>query len=342
MALVNRWNKHGCRKCNQAKASRLCQEFQEHRLRFFVGSPSLQQVIDLYLLVATVSRRTARNNVLSMLKILERVAGNKVSPKAVPLKMLTRSLAERFQEACVRDYQASALPDEPSQREAKDRALRSSRSTLNQARSLFACRDMDLMDRYAREGLVIPESVQDFMRCKVRGKLTKHDYNRPPDEVIERALTEIENLKDDIPVYLAFWCAAGIGLRRKEIFYLRWEHIVEVEGRAWVIGGFGKDGREIRVPIQQRAWDALKPFRQSDGWVISERSDRWARRLSRWMREQGWQTRKTLHELRAYIGSLIYAQNPVAAKQFLRHSSILITEKFYLRYSPQSKPLDVL
>lgn len=95
-------------------------------------------------------------------------------------------------------------------------------------------------------------------------------------------------------------------------------------------------------PIQQRAAQAIQPFRQASGWVIPHRSDRWCRRLCRWMRGLGWETDKLIHELRAYCGSLIYRESPLAAMRFLRHKSITVSERHYVRYAQTSTPVNVL
>jgi hypothetical protein len=60
------------------------------------------------------------------------------------------------------------------------------------------------------------------------------------------------------------------------------------------------------------------------------------------MRDQGWRTQKTLHELRAYVGSLIYKKDHEAARLFMRHKSIHVTEKFYCRSFGMAKHIDVL
>lgn len=309
----------------------------------FSQPTSLSTIVDLYRQHSSLGRRTVKNNILSMLKIFERVRGHRVDTAKISLSEISARLVVEFQAAAVIAYQAGAPPDDPSQREAKERALRSSKSTVNQARCLFTRRgDTDMIDLYAQFGIAVPKSVQEFMTCRVRGRSTKTDYHIPGDTVIRSAFEEIELMKKDRHVYLAFWLAVGAGLRRKEIFYCRWEHCIEVDGCPWVVGGIGKDGRQITVPIQMRAWEAMKPFRKQSGYVIEQRSDRWARRLSRWMRTLGWSTKKTIHELRAYCGSLLYAKNPVAAMYFLRHKSIAVTEKYYVRYSKAVERIEVL
>ncbi len=54
--------------------------------------------------------------------------------------------------------------------------------------------------------------------------------------------------------------------------------------------------------------------------------------FNKWLGAQGWKTEKKMHELRAYVGSLIYQLSPHAAKAFMRHKSIRTTELFYCHY----------
>src|SRR5690606_7569156 len=111
----------------------------------------------------------------------------------------------------------------------------------------------------------------------------------PAPPVVDRAFTAIEQKRDsDRDVYAAFWLAAGAGLRRKEILNCEWRHLVERQGQLWVWGGTGKNGEPIRVPVQERAAEALRPLRE-EGWVIKGRSYEFARRLNLWLRLQGWQ-----------------------------------------------------
>ena len=305
-------------------------------------SSSLAAVIEAYRAVATISPRVAKTNVLALLKILERVNGERRDPAKVSLSAINKGLASGFQDEMVRRYCADAPKDDPAQREARERALRSTRSTIQQARSMFSRKgQQDLIERYQERGIIIPKCVEEFGAAKLRGKLHKSDYRVPSDAIIQRTFEAIEEKKDDVSLYLAFWLGAGAGLRRKEIQFCLWEHLVNVDGVLWVAGGLGKNGQQIRVPVQLRAAQAIAPFR-STGWVIPERGDRWAKRLCAWMRGLGWETDKLLHELRAYCGSLLYEKNPLSAMRFLRHSSIAVTERNYVRYGSQSSPIQVL
>jgi hypothetical protein len=62
------------------------------------------------------------------------------------------------------------------------------------------------------------------------------------------------------------------------------------------------------------------------------------------MRRNGWaDTWLTLHELRAWLGSLLYREvSPVATIRQLRHKSIAQTEQNYLRYQIDPAAVDVI
>jgi integrase len=250
-------------------------------------------------------------------------------------------------ETAVEKYQATqvtrylAEPDAVP-REARERALRSSRSVVNQARAVFK-RDKPLRNKYAERKIILPQCVDDFLTCPLLGKKIKKEYLAPASEVVEAAFADIDKfLKLDPNIWLAFWLAVGAGLRRGEIRAVRWEHVIQRGEAMWISGGIGKDGEKIEVPIQARAWEQLKTMRRESGPILIERGLSWARRINFWMKSLGWNTQKKLHELRAYIGSLIYQKNPVAAMKFMRHKSIAITEKYYCRYGTEQKIPDVL
>src|SRR6185369_12212793 len=101
---------------------------------------SLGKVIILYLQHSSVAKRTAKNNALALLKIFEKVRGHQVVSELVPLADVNAALIPAYQSQAEREYCAQAADDPPTQREAKERALRSTRSTIRQARCLFSRR----------------------------------------------------------------------------------------------------------------------------------------------------------------------------------------------------------
>lgn len=303
---------------------------------------TLEDVLKLYRTFHGIKPRSARNNELAMIQLLRVVTSKDIDPRRVSLSAITPQLAIQFQDITAANYCAAVPQDDGSQREARERAYRSTRSTLNQARSLFTRRpEHDLMQRYRDAGVNIPDSVKEFMTVRLRGTLRKADYHPPGDDVIKRTFERIEELKPiDLNVYKAFWLDVGAGLRRSEITRCEWSHFVERDGMMWISGGIGKDGEKINVPIQSKAWEALKGMRGTGPVIVGEKTE-WSKRLNHWLRFAGWTTEKKMHELRAYVGSLIYRKNPQAAMAFMRHKSIRVTEQFYVRYGA-ARPVDVL
>ncbi len=308
------------------------------------GQGTLADVIAVYAKVASIEPRTVQNNILCLRKILEQTTGRKDDPAVIPLSAINELLVTKFQDDAIKAYLDKAPQLQTAHREARDRALRSSKSRIKQARSLFAAHDQDLRKRYADAGIVLPPCIDGFMTVKLRGRPSSKVYVVAPPELVLRTFQAIEEMKDDRDLYLGFWLCVGPALRRKEAAFCQWEHLIERDGSGWVYGGIGKNGQVIQVPIQGRAWKAIKALRKekASGFVIKNRSYGWARRLSKWMRGLGWETQKTLHELRAYVGSLVYQKSPLAAKDLLRHTSIRVTEQNYCRYVQQSLPIDVL
>lgn len=315
------------------------------KLKLRQTAATVRKVVELYRPetgtgIAGISELAARNNVWALGKILKTGLGVK-EPLDVSLNSVNKALVAAFQDAMVKLYAERTAKDAEAQRSAREQALRSSRSIVHQARSLFNQRT-ELPRKYEAAGLKIPSCVSEFMKCKLLGRDIKREYLPPADEIVQKAFVEIEKLKESDPQsYRAFWLATGAGLRRGEILRARWEHFITRDGAIWYSGGIGKDGQVIEVPVQDRAWAALSPFRPVDGQgpVMGEgASIEYARRINWWMKQQGWNTEKKLHELRAYIGSRIYLKNPVAAMKFLRHKTIKMTEQFYARYGTVQTP----
>ena len=61
------------------------------------------------------------------------------------------------------------------------------------------------------------------------------------------------------------------------------------------------------------------------------RDDGIEREVSSFLRTLGWETTKTNHALRAYAGGLVCLKYGIyKAKEFLRHSSVKVTEQHYM------------
>jgi integrase len=289
---------------------------------------TLDKVIDAYQRFACIIPATITNNVGSLKLIIRRVLGES-DPAKVPLTDLTKGLLFRFQELVVSEY-TNGAEDPIARRERTTLALRSSKSTIRQARCLFSGRNVDFISRYESEGLFIPPNITDFLRCTIRGEVQKRFYATPdnPQETFERIFKAIEAKRSYDPgVYLALWVIAAFGLRQRELGDARWEHLTERDGHLCYSGGLGKNGQPIFVQGQERAAKVLREFRKKAGPIIDARA---GRRLNFFLRAHGLtMTQKVAHEVRAWVGAKIFEQQPRAAQCWLRHSSLVITEAAY-------------
>lgn len=290
-----------------------------------------------------VRKEVPRNSLMVVNKRLREVSMNEVN----------EALVREVQAKMVARYVASV----PVGKEhdglrtlARERALRSSRSIIHQARGVFRSKVVgDLIPEYAKRGVIIPPSVSGFIEAKMLGSDSVPNYFAPPDELVHKAFERIEDLKETRPdVYRAFWLAVGVGLRKSEIWNARWENFIERNGgEVWFSGvkatAVGKNKKVIEVRVQSLAWEKLAPLRQKTGRVIGDNATpAFARHINEWMTNLGWNTRGKVQELRAYVGSLAYKKNPAEAQAFMRHAKRETTEKRYVRYGGKTTVSDVL
>lgn len=96
---------------------------------------TIGDIISLYTARAQLAPRTVRNNILALRLILRTVLGS--DRDSTPVSVLDARLVREFQSRFVKRYVALAGTDAAA-RLARERALRSSRSFVQQARSIFA------------------------------------------------------------------------------------------------------------------------------------------------------------------------------------------------------------
>jgi len=152
-------------------------------------------------------------------------------------------------------------------------------------------------------------------------------------------------------LYKMFICAIGAGLRREEIGRVDHDHFIEEKDGLYIEGGIGKGGKPISVRFQEHWAAKMRPLIQPGCGLFIDGVDSDAYRYSRtvtylqeWIVETAkplkWTADKFLHELRAYTGSKIYKEDPMAACEFMRHGDVRVTKKFYFRYGRRT-PVDV-
>ncbi|MCF7762793.1 MAG: site-specific integrase [Verrucomicrobia bacterium] len=336
-----------------AKSGEL-ERLRSSRLKSFASK--LSQVFEVYPTIAMISDRAIKNNMGSLLLVFRWARGADVDPAKVSLSEVNKDLLRKFQAAMVEAYVsrlgAGASPQ--AQRVARDRALRSSRSLFNQAKSLFN-RDKDLIDQYKAAGLGIPSCVDEFCGAKAQGKLSRDVYYPPDDGIIRETFARAMELPElDQGMFLLFWLSVGTGMRRGEAANATWESMIDRDGRLWVAGGVGKDGRSIQIPVIDsllKDYTAESPQKilraaRGTGFILPGelrmRHDTIPYKLNLWLSNLGWKDDKKLHALRAFVGSRVFEVDPRTAQYYLRHKSLTTTEKFYSHFSRLNAAVDRL
>jgi len=246
---------------------------------------------------------------------------------------LDKGWLRAYEAAVVEHYLESGKQNEQARKQALAKAATSGASMLNQARSLFRGA---MLEVYEEAGLKVPETIHEWRKGRreaLQGKAS--DYMRPSDALIAETFAAMDGLRASDPVaFKAWWLVVGTGLRgRSEATAAEWSWWQVVDGVPWLVTEFrGKGGERITVPVLAQAAERLGPLR-ADGLILEGDAGVF-NRLSAAMRGLGWETQKTVHEVRKFIGSKIAEQGGVlAAAQFLRHKDGgVILMKHYARY----------
>jgi integrase len=231
--------------------------------------------------------------------------------------------------------------DELRQKQLK----RTANTVLRKFRSLFSS---DAKPLYKRAGLKLPPTLVEFMDEPNFPKVDKDEYFPPSDNILKATFKALPALEEkDANAYAAILLALSGGLRKGEIAMAKLDWPVQFSGK-WFLSGRGvfKNSHGVGVAMLEpwgarlRKFVATLPKEQEFilAGSLNERTNECFRRVSAWMRELGWETDKAIHEFRAYAGSVVAATQSIdAACSFLRHSSVKVTEKHYLRYVEMMK-----
>ena len=123
---------------------------------------TLATVFELYDRLTTISELSRRNNKGSLVQVIRHATGHDITLDKWDISGIDDLLVTKFQTATVRRYLDSSPKDDQAQREARERALRSSRSVVFQARSLFCKR---LPDLYRENGVILPDGSLSVGLC---------------------------------------------------------------------------------------------------------------------------------------------------------------------------------
>lgn len=236
-------------------------------------------------------------------------------------------------------------------------AMTSCNSTIRQARSLFAPKVVKFLP-----DLILPQplpfaGVEFFPRQSAR-YFSKID----PKALLQTAKKELE--AKEPAAFLALLLALGAGLRRGEIDSLCWHQVdtrrgiirvevteaaslktqdsrgeVEIDERlATILQGFkAKAKGRFVVEVEEKEIKKSRKPRKSESktsgprvWGQHYRADAVFDKLTAWLRGQGIEAKKPLHELRKELGALITSEHGIyAASRALRHSNVATTAAHY-------------
>lgn len=217
-------------------------------------------------------------------------------------------------------------------------AKRTVNSVLSGVRAMFAWRLTD-GDASPYVGVKLPPCLRGFSQVPKFGKVRVQNNVREARPIVEAKLARLGELKETDPAaYLVCALAALCGLRLGEAFNAR---------KSWIAGDTlkvqatedwqpkSRQSREVPLPASLAAdilflsddSDRIIPGIPSDG-----RRQMLSRRLSAWFHKDGdWPLDKNVHEFRRWAGANVLTQtgSMEAAREFLGHSSVLVTETHY-------------
>ena len=226
-----------------------------------------------------------------------------------------------------------------------DSGRRSVRSTLNQARAVFARWAMELYGKRFR----LPD-LDGFRRAGRMGLGKVHEkvYQVPEAALLEKTKAAAAKLEGERRK--AWLLCYGLAMRASEVANCRWEWFVEgpagvnlqiIRRPYWT-----PKASERNIPVPANLWAELKQWKQAGDvpvleGAVTRRLDTVERDLAEWMRELGWTTEHCAHELRAWKGSVWFTDlGPEVAREWLGHRNVATTCKHYARLVRQPKPIE--
>lgn len=211
-------------------------------------------------------------------------------------------------------------------------------SLVRRARSVFSPAAMEL---YRTKGLRIPE-LEGFKKRPLLKVMKDFSFRPIAPDVLEAIKASSADQRPEIRqiFILAFY----LGMRAGEIAAARREWIEHDGMRIIRRPDFKPKGIEGTVPIAPEIRAEILALSGPE-WLVNartptERHDLIYRDAVRWLRYFLPDRNKALHELRKQAGSrVVTAQGMDAARRFLRHSSVAVTERHYGTYL---RPIEAL
>ena len=291
------------------------------------GFSSMGKILDCYNKAAAAygnSPNSTAQNINAMKLVIKSARGSYSDD--LPSSILTDQL--------VRDYRDGVLAARPKDEASQDKARRTIRSTLTQARAVFAARTYE-----GYKGLSLPD-LTGFRRGGAVKALDKL-YSPRPKALIDATIKAARKLPSEgrVDLYTVFLLAYEGGLRACEIKaatkdWLQDGYIEVRLGKQWTTHRVAR-----KVPLNPETIAELKAaFRPGETHIVpgknkTDRDKLVSREFSKWMRGIGWSAEEyihTNHELRALRGATWVTELGLdIAARLLGHKSTTTCYKFY-------------
>jgi hypothetical protein len=272
---------------------------------------------------------------ISSLRLILRTVTHCENPDTLNSSILTADL--------LRDYQAAKIAAaKPLGPDAVERAETTSKSTIQQARSVFS--------EAARQGknmrlLTLPE-LTEFLHFRASGSTLRQRAEL--DDVTLARLTEgVGELHTTSPArWLAACLCGNLGLRRGSARMARWDWVRLVRGKPVMhllaSAETSAKGNAYKVTIDPSVWQDMLALRQSDSPYIvpgETEADRDAvfDENVKWLRELGIDANKPNHELRkVFAQTMRDTHGAGAASDSLGHSDPKLLKAYTTRGSDKT------
>lgn len=332
----------------EVRAGRL-EKLRTLQLRSTEPELTLGQIIESFEKFAEVeglAAATIRGYKNSMRILIKGATGDASKMNSLPVSALTPAL--------VYQYKTHVSELEPKADDARQRQLEgTANSVLRQAKGYFSARAMEHYRIVS--GFNLPANVGPFRDAPGFSDTAVKEWSLPSDKVLEETFTQLKDRRESDPeLFVAVWLALGFGLRKSEIAAVRagWFQVtpqgVTLQLRATLVSGSVAEKESTKngtiwptVTCTNGAWEHLGPIvakLKPDDYLIQSptataRCEEVFRRIGVWMATLGWQTHKAIHEFRAYAGCQVARRDGIeAASRWLRHHSIVVTQRHYGRY----------
>ena len=321
-----------------------------------ITSPSIGDVIEVFIKQTKVSSSTARGYVTALRNVTAGIMGiEKDNSRYDYVNGGTDAWQAKVDSvqmssitgAAVNEWMNSFVAQRTEEDFTKQRSSQiSANSFLTCCRSVFGKKVIGAM----RERLELSESIpfDEATKFKIGKKKYESDVNI--EKLISKAYRELRGIDQD-QQWLIFLLSVGAGLRRGEVDVLIWdqidfkENVIDLKGTKY----FKPKGTLGDVSIDPEMASAIAEYKKNSdsGFVIQSdiaprfstksrtyRADAHHKKLILWLRANGMDTGKPMHDLRKEAGSRIYEKyGLMAASKFLRHGDVSTTADYYVNNS---------